>query len=474
MNSEVSNNKISPKALDALMRLGKTYEVGGAVRDKMLRVSEDGKDCDYLVCGAPLEKITETLRKFGRVDLVGKSFGVIKYTEFSRDGEDTITRTFDIALPRTEKSVGVGHKDFDVVFDPEIPVESDLRRRDFTINSMAIALDDGKLIDPLGGKEDVANRILRVNTNESFDEDPLRMLRAAQFAARFNLMLEPVTMALVKEHAKLVTTISPERIAEELNKLLTRARRPSAGFRIMRDTGLLEHILPELQVCVGVEQPGGFHRWDVFEHTIRVIDSSPPRLRSRLAALFHDINKPRAKQEVEGGATFYGHESMGARTTRKVMRRLRYSNELTSEVETLVERHMFTTAVTDRGLRRLIRRVGLDLIFDLLDLRRADVLGQGMGGNVDDVDQFEANIRAEIDRKPPFGLADLEIDGKVLMSTMNLAPGPTIGKTLNYLLEKVLDNPADNTPEKLLDFARSFLNGKIPSSNGDSPQDLCA
>lgn len=449
------NAHISPRAIDAISKAGKIYEVGGAVRDSLFDLPEAGIDRDYLVTGIPLKELTRILKRSGKVDIVGRSFGVIKYTEFS---EDEKPLTFDIALPRVEESVGVGHKDFEVLFNPDIPIELDLKRRDFTINAMARSLPDGELIDPYDGASDVKRHALRIVFPESFREDPLRLLRAIQFAARFDLEVEPETWRAMRRDAALVRTISPERIAEELNKLLTKANKPSSGFRMMRDTGLLEHVLPELIPSIDCDQPGGFHRWNVFEHTLRVIDAARPELRLRLAALFHDINKPKAKRLTEGGATFYGHETTGARTGRKVMRRLRYSNQLTSEVATLVERHMFTTAVTDKGLRRLVKRVGVDLIWDLLDLRRADVIGQGMGGNTDDVDVFEADIRAELDRKPPFSRSDLALNGVQVMELFDLPPGPKLGAVLDHLLEKVLDNPEDNTPETLTELAKAFLN----------------
>ncbi|MCK4574670.1 MAG: HD domain-containing protein, partial [candidate division Zixibacteria bacterium] len=284
----------------------------------------------------------------------------------------------------------------------------------------------------------------------------LRMLRAVQFAARFNLIIEPRTFAALRKHASLIKTVSAERIAEEFNKLLELAENPSDGFRLMQTSGLLKEVMPELDRCVGVDQPGGFHKYDVFEHTMHIIDECRPDLRLRLAALFHDITKPVHKRLVDKGATFYGHESSGARVARDVMKRLRYSNDLTADVMTLIERHMFTTDVTDKGMRRLIKRVGVSLIFDLLDLRRADVVAQGMGGTTEDVDQFEADIRAELDRKPPFVISDLEIDGNDLMKIFDLTPGPAIGRILDHLMDRVLDEPVRNSRPELELMAREF------------------
>ena len=458
--------RLSQDTVSDILTRGRIYEVGGAVRDRFLTPGLKVKDRDYLVTGIAYDALTALLRRHGRVDLVGRSFGVIKFTEHRRDE----SLTFDVALPRREHSTGVGHKDFAVDFDPQLPVEADLTRRDFTINAMAVALDSEQLIDPLGGMADLKARRLRMTSPESFTEDPLRMLRAIQFAARFEFDIEPETFAAIQARAGLINTVSAERINEELVKMLTRSERPSIGFRLMHEAGLLVEILPELEAGIGIDQPGGFHAHDVFEHTVRCVDACDKRLALRLAALFHDIDKPRSKRLVEGGATFYGHETLGAETARRVMARLRFSRELTDQVVTLVDRHMFTTAVTDKGLRRLVRKVGVDLIFDLLDLRRADVVAQGMGGRTDDVDVFETQIREELERKPPFGYSDLALDGHDIMTMFALSPGPLIGDILEYLLEQVLDDPGSNTRETLETLAMKYYQTRTVKSALDSEE----
>ena len=449
--------RLSPQTVEDILSKGRIYEVGGAVRDHLLRPDLKIKDRDYLVTGIPYDELKRLLKRHGRVDLVGSSFGVIKFTQTRHDQP----YTFDLTLPRREYSTGRGHKDFTVDFDPNLSVEEDLARRDFTINAMAIALDNDELIDPLGGLVDLKKKQIRITSPKSFTEDPLRMLRAVQFAARFDFELEPATLESLRENAELIRTVSAERIAEELTKLLTLAEKPSIGFRLMERTGLLEQVLPELAVGVGVDQPGGYHRYDVFEHTLYAIDACSPNLRLRLAALFHDIEKPRTKRPNGDGATFYGHETFGARTARRVLERLRFSNETARDVETLVERHMFTTQVTDKGLRRLVRRVGVDLIFELLDLRRADVVAQGMGGTTEDVDEFERNIREELSRKPPFSHRDLALNGRDIMRMFDIQPSPLVGEILDYLLEQVLDDPSNNTQEVLETIARKYYQTRI-------------
>lgn len=446
---------LSQQIIKAVLEKGKIYEVGGAVRDKYISPVLPDKDKDYLVTGIPLEELCSLLSSFGRVDLVGKSFGVIKFLPSRRfDGE----HVFDVALPRKEYSTGLGHKDFQVEYDHGLQVEDDLHRRDFTINAMAEDLATGELVDPLQGRKDIKRRLIRITNPDSFRDDPLRMLRGVQFAARFEFELEENTLRSLEENAELITTVSPERIQEELNKLLLKAKYPSFGFRLMQRVGLLEKILPELATGVGVAQPGGYHAYDVFEHSILTTDSAPRDLVIRLAALLHDISKPDTRVLTdEGGATFYGHDKKGSRVARRVLQRLRYSNQIIDQVCLLVDKHMFTTGVTDKGVRRLIRRMGEELIFSLLDLRRADVAAQGKGGSTQDVDELEERIRLELEKKPPFGLKDLAVNGNDIMSTFDLSPSPLLGQVLNYLLELVLDNPELNQKERLMKEAEFFL-----------------
>jgi len=445
---------LNEQIVRAILEKGKIYEVGGAVRDRFISPILPDKDKDYLITGIPMDELCSLLSRFGKVDLVGKSFGVIKFLPFKRfDGE----HVFDVALPRKEYSTGPGHKDFRVEYDHTLRVEDDLSRRDFTINAMAEDLSTGKLVDPLNGRKDIKRRLIRITNPNSFRDDPLRMLRGIQFAARFEFELEKETLDSLRENAGLITTISPERIQEELNKLLVKAKYPSAGFRLMQQVGLLEKILPELAGAVGVSQPGGYHAYDVFEHSILTADSAPRELVIRLAALLHDVSKPETKAPTESGATFYGHEKKGARVAKRALQRLRYSNQVIDQVTLLIDKHMFTTGVTDKGLRRLIRKMGEELVFPLLDLRRADVVAQGKGGNTEDVDELEERIRLEIERQPPFGLKDLAVDGNDIMKTFSIPPSPLVGQVLNYLLELVLDDPEVNQRDKLMKEAQFFL-----------------
>jgi tRNA nucleotidyltransferase (CCA-adding enzyme) len=450
---------LSHDVIKKILERGRIYEVGGAVRDRYISPILPDKDKDYLVTGIPMEDLCSLLDEFGKVDLVGKSFGVIKFLPHKKfDGENA----YDIALPRKEYSTGPGHKDFKVEFDHNLGVEEDLCRRDFTINAMAQDLSAERLVDPLGGKEDIKKRLIRITNPNSFRDDPLRMLRAVQFAARFEFDLEKSTLESLGENVDSISFVSPERIQEELNKLLLKAKYPSTGFRLMQRTGLLKRIFPELHAGVGVDQPGGYHAYDVFEHSIQTVDHAPRELVIRLAALFHDLAKPECRELTKEGSTFYGHDKKGARAGKRILERLRYSNQIIEKVTLLVDKHMFTTGVTDKGVRRLIRKMGQELVFSLLDLRRADVVAQGKGGETKDVDELEERIRLEIERKPPFGVKDLEVNGNDIMQEFNLSPSPLVGQILNHLLEIVLDDPDLNKKEVLLKEAKIFLRSLPP------------
>jgi tRNA nucleotidyltransferase (CCA-adding enzyme) len=459
---------LSEGLLQAILAKGKLYLVGGSVRDRLIQPDIEPKDIDLLVTGIPLEDLTRTVEAFGRVDLVGRFFGVLKFTPHPSDLTPQ-PATLDMSLPRKEASTGIGHKDFSVDHDPNLSLEADLGRRDFTINAMAYPLNEKTvqgprfmvhekaLIDPYHGREDLKERLIRLVNPNAFEEDPLRILRAVQFAARFEFAIEEETFRAMRQHVRLIATVSPERIQEELAKLLTKADKPSIGLFLMQRSGLLREVLPELEEGVGCDQPGGYHAHDVFKHTLMAVDASPKALIPRLAALFHDVAKPRTREVYDGGATFYGHDKMGAEMTDGALSRLKYSNEVIDRVVRLVSAHMFQGPETEKGLRRLIRKVGEDQIFTLLDLRRADIVAQGKGGSSKDVDEFEKIIREEMAKKPPLSTRDLAINGNDIMSEFGLAPGLLVGKVLNHLLEAVLDEPGLNRREVLLGLAKRYL-----------------
>jgi poly(A) polymerase/tRNA nucleotidyltransferase (CCA-adding enzyme) len=440
---------------------GELYEVGGPVRDRLM--GRASKDHDLLCRHLTMRRISSLLKPYGKVAAVGKSFGVLKFSPHRAKGME-----IDIALPRREVSTGVGHRDFDVDYDPELAVEDDLGRRDFTINAMALSLADGEIIDPYGGKSDLKKKILRMVFPRAFDEDPLRLVRAIQFTARFGLTIEKKTWEEMKRCAPLIKTVSGERIGMEIAKLMT-AEKPSVGFDLMCECGLMEHILPELIAIKGIEQdkqPGD----DVYGHTMRALDAARSDhaiensgdLEVMFAVLLHDLGKARTARfhPPSKRVVFFGHQVVSARLARHIMGRLKLSTVgiKTQNVNRLIENHMFETKAnfTDRAIRRFISKVGKDLIFKLMDMRLADNRGGKHPYGIKGATRLKARIREEIDRKPPFGPGDLAINGNDLMR-MGLAEGPAVGITLAMLVERVLDDPGLNTQEQLLALAREIM-----------------
>lgn len=441
--------------LNALAQAGaELYEVGGPVRDRLM--GRSAKDHDYLVRHLTVEQIRNVLKPLGQVTLVGKSFGVVKFTPF-RDKDMAI----DFALPRRETSTGPGHRDFDVDFDPKLPVEADLGRRDFTINAMARKISTDTIIDPFGGRQDLEKKMLRQVFPQAFQEDPLRLLRAIQFAARFDLTIEKNTWLSMCKEAHLIGRVSPERIAEELRKLMS-ADRPSRGFVLMRDAGLLKHVLPELAALAGVEQ-GKTPGEDAFDHTMRVLDASRSDAAIKhagnidllFAALMHDLGKATTARyhEATQRVVFFSHQIVSKRMARIWMKRMKLSTigVDSDRVCSLIEHHMFETKAffTEKAIRRFIAKVGKDLIFLLLDLRLADNRGGKHPAGIKGVLKLKKKIQEELDRKPPFGPKDLAVSGTDLMEA-GLPEGPAVGIALARLVDLVLDNPELNTREHLL------------------------
>jgi tRNA nucleotidyltransferase (CCA-adding enzyme) len=433
----------------ALTGEGSLYLVGGIVRDILLGVTEDSPDTDYVACGIEYERLVSLLEPYGRTHLVGKSFGVIKF-----DAPDGVT--VDISLPRTEISTGEGHRDFAVRHDPSLPIETDLERRDFTINSMALGLRDDRLVDPMGGRKDLEERLLRVNRESSFLEDPLRMLRGVQFKARFDLSVELETRLLMEKHADLLGTVSVERVREELDKLML-AKCPSDGFVLMHETGLLRKVLPELEETWGVEQ-NEFHPDDVFFHSVKSCDEAPPRHVVRWAALLHDIDKPKMKRVVDGRTVFYRHQEEGAETARRILERLRFPADFTRRVSLLVEQHMFniTDEWSDGALRRFVAKVGRENLQDLYALRIADMSSRDYESADADVEWIEEKIERVLKEDDTLKRSDLAISGGDVMELLGIEGGRRIGEVLQTLLERVMDDPSLNKREILIDLVKDM------------------
>lgn len=445
--------------LAARLPAGSLFAVGGRVRDE-LRAEIEGaqgatKDLDYVVTGIAFDELRDRLAPLGRVDAVGAAFAVLKLT---LDG-----LTVDIALPRRDRSVGSGHRDFTIQSGPEVPLLDDLARRDFRMNMMARALPTGEFIDPYGGADDIRARRIDILSPLTFAEDPLRMLRAAQFAARFEYQPSPAAHTGMAGAAPSIATVAAERSCEELTKLLVLAARPSIGFELLRETGVLAYLWPELLEGVGVEQ-NEWHAYDVWRHSMTTLDATPPGdLILRLAALLHDVGKPRTKD----GPHFYRHEIVGAEMTEAMLAGFRFSNEVIQTTGHLVRQHMYATdpEARDAAVRRFVRRVGAQNLERLFALRAADVVGSGLPKRGDHNERFEERVFAEIARRPAFAIADLQIDGDQVMAALvrrALAPpgfrgDARVGAALRWLFEQVTDEPERNDPTSLLRLLEDYL-----------------
>jgi tRNA nucleotidyltransferase (CCA-adding enzyme) len=454
------------------------YLVGGAVRDELLGL--DSKDADFLVPHLDVDGLKRALAPHGRVeDLVvaGRLVGVRLHPR-DRRLRTLVPAGIELAPPRAERSTGPGRHDFEIVADPSIPVEEDMRRRDFTINAMARRLETGELVDPLGGRRDLEARVLRTVSPRSFREDPLRLVRALRFVSQLGVEPDAELLAQMREEAPSVKLVSGERIGGglsadgrgELSKLLLGAE-PARALRLARDTGVLVELLPEFGPAIGFDQESRYHDLTVDEHTFAVVQAAAGAgfaLEVRLAALFHDLGKPLVAWRGQDGRLHYyakpghaerGHDQVGAELAAGALTRLRYPTALRRTVVRVVRRHMFQAGRGDeRRARRFLRKHGSELAFLLLDHKQADLLGKrGSDGEPPPFEELDrlAAFREVVarERRSPHRLADLAVDGSDLIE-LGIPPGPRLGRVLEELLDEVVEEPALNTREQLLGLAR--------------------
>jgi tRNA nucleotidyltransferase (CCA-adding enzyme) len=458
--------RVDPAALAALRRLWKAghaaYLIGGAVRDGLLEMESDNSD---LATAARPEQVLalfprgKNQNRFGTV-VVGPLKSPIEITTFRKD-----------------RNYGDHRRPDEVVFTGDI--REDLVRRDFTVNAIAWGRegDDARtagaatadtqaplpgsvpeFVDPTSGRADLRARILRAvgEPNARFEEDALRLLRAARFAAQVGLTIEPETLAAMKTRSADARYLSGERVGMELQRLL-RAEHPSVGLGILADTDILAAILPELAAQRGVPQskiPGH----DLWDHTLATVDAAvalqPGDKRLAMAALLHDAGKP--ETFVDGH--FHGHPEAGAAIAREVLGRIAYPSRDAAHVRRLIEEHMFQylPGWSDAAVRRFMRRVGPDLLDDLVRLRQADNIGSGLPPDAGDLAELRDRIGAERDRNAPLSLADLAIDGDDLQAELGVTPGPWLGALLDRLLDSVVNDPRRNARDRLLGDARRW------------------
>ena len=423
------------------------YLVGGAVRDMLLGIKIH--DWDIATDALPEEVDAIVKGAGGKVIPTGIKHGTVTVFYKKRSAEIT---TF-----RTESGYSDGRRPDQIQFAATI--EDDLSRRDFTMNAIALRLPSGEIIDPFGGAKDINAGIIRCvgNAAERFNEDGLRPLRAVRFAAQLGFKLEQNTEDAIFGALAVSEKVSQERVRDEIDKILASSL-PSRAFLLMEKTGLLKLFICELAACRGIDQKG-FHRFDVLDHSLYACDYAARMNYShelRLASLLHDTGKPEAREMGGSGVwTFYRHEEISAEMSKKILARLRYSNNVIENVCHLIKEHMFhyTDEWSDAAVRRFIARVGETSLEDIYRLRRADAFAtSGEEGEPASLLLLANRVENILSKGRAFSVKDLAVSGNDLIA-IGIKPGRVLGVILHELLETVLDDPGQNTREKLLEIA---------------------
>jgi putative nucleotidyltransferase with HDIG domain len=437
------------------------YLVGGAVRDELL--GRSSKDADFLVVGLDAEGLRGALLAHGRVEqlqVAGRAVGMRLHPR-ERGVAALVPAGIEFAPLRRERSTGPGRHDFEIVVDPQANIADDLARRDFTVNAMARRVGGYELVDPFGGRADLAAQVLRTVGPISFAEDPLRIVRGLRFVSELGLEPDAATRTQMREQAASVALVSGERIGGglaadglgELSKLLL-GRWPERALELGRDTGVLEVLLPAFGPARGFPLPG--REFTLDQHILRVVQASADAgdpLRVRLAALLHDLGKPAA-------AAGDDHAELGARIAEQTLERLRYPNELRREVVALVRFHtLHLHAAGPLEARRLLAAHGERATRDLLALHAADLRGKSPTGPTDPA-ALALSLRLETlvaqERSSPHRLCDLAVDGGDLIA-LGYLPGPALGAALRELLSEVVEEPERNERDALLQRAAELL-----------------
>lgn len=488
------------------------FVVGGCVRDLLLNKAP--KDWDIATNAKP-EEIQKIFSTFAGATadkpatVYENQFGTVGVKVKKEEphpnpllGKERGTKVVEITTYRIEsKYTDKRHPD-EVRFAKTL--EEDLSRRDFTINAMALRITHNvergtkkrstihapryEIVDLFRGQEDLKNKIIKTvgNADDRFNEDALRMMRAIRFASTLNgnsksqnpnskqipnnkfqiinsWKIEKKTFEAIRKNSENLKYISQERIRDEFEKIIL-SEKPAEGIKLLHETGLLRQFMPEIEKAVGVEQ--GFHHYDgpyrmVFDHMVASLRECPSqKLEVRLACLLHDIGKPQTRGGSGKETTFYNHQYAGAKITRQILTRLRFSRETIDKTVLLVKNHMFyynVDEVGEAGVRRVIRKVGLENINDLIDVRIADRLGSGVKKAVPyKLRHFKYMV--EKVSKDPISVKQLKINGNDLMKDLKMQPGPKIGAILDVLLAKVIENPDLNIKNDLLQLAKKLLN----------------
>lgn len=427
------------------------WVVGGCVRDLILKRKPNDWD---ITTNATPEQIqglfdhTYYTNTFGTVGIVTES-------------EEETLKVIEVTPYRLEGKYSDARRPDKVTFSQNL--EDDLKRRDFTINAMAFSPSKGKLIDLYDGIKDTKDTLVRAVGEPSarFAEDALRLVRAIRIAAELNFTIEPQTKEAMTRNAAQLAKISKERIRDEFVRIINSSK-PMKALVLAQSMGLLEFIAPELEQGIGIEQNQA-HSFDVFEHNLRSLQHAANKdwtFEVRLAALYHDIGKPKTRRwsEEKHDWTFYGHDVVGAKITQKSLNNLRFSRETVEKIQTLVRWHMFFSdpdKITLSAVRRIIKNVGRENIEDLVQLRICDRIGTGRPKEQPfRLRKYQSMIAQAL--RDPISVGMLNIDGKHVMEVTHEKPGPRIGWVLHALLEEVLDEPTKNTRDYLQEKAKKL------------------
>ncbi|KKQ51711.1 MAG: PolyA polymerase [Parcubacteria group bacterium GW2011_GWD2_38_11] len=470
--------KIPSQVIEVLKKIQENnfeaYVVGGCVRDLLL--DKIPKDWDITTNAKPSEIVEIFPDSFYEND-----FGTVgvKVEKFITNGNGLLRESrehdvIEVTTYRIESIYSDRRRPDEVKFAKTLA--DDLGRRDFTMNAIALQLttnneqqtteDAGfEIVDLFAGQEDIKKKIIKTvgDANERFGEDALRMMRAIRFHAQLNFEIEEKTFEAIKKNSALINHIALERIKDELTRVIL-SDNPAEGIEMMHKTGLLVHIIPELEKGVGVAQ-NRHHIHTIYTHCILALKYCPSKkLEVRLAALFHDIAKPQTKRGEGLYATFYNHDHMGAKIVRQILTRLRFSNEVIENVSMLVDNHMFyynPDEVGEASVRRLIKKVGLENMKDLMDLRISDRLGSGTP-KAKPYKLRHLEYVIEKVSKDAVSVKMLKINGNDLMKDLKITPGPKIGAILDVLLAEVIEDTEKNNREYLLTRAKKLEVEDLP------------
>ena len=442
----------------------KSYLVGGCVRDLMLNPSADSIDIDIMVEGDGISFAKLLAKKMNVPKVVPfPKFATAKipYHEYEIEVASARLESYDKSS-RNPSSIQISN------------IQDDLLRRDFTINAMAISLNEnnfGEFFDPFNGMEDLKNKILKtpLNPDNTFSDDPLRMMRACYFASKLSLEIEPECLLSIQNNSERISIVSQERITNELFKILG-TDRPSIGLNILQQSGLMEYVFPEISIMYGLDQSNEYHHKDIFYHTLEVVDNAAKLSNNvdlRLAALVHDIAKPKTRRLSKSkGYTFYGHDDVGARMLKGVAESMKFSNSTRDFITKLTALHLRPISlakkeVTDSAIRRLIVDAGEE-IDDLMTLCRADITTKNPKNiskylaNFDRVDKRIKEV-SEIDKLKAF---QSPVRGDEIMKMFNLSPGKEVGKIKTMIEDAIINGEIKNDYSSAISFLNKIKQEK--------------